>query len=300
MPTTFDTESEAQAVAAELSTAAERDVRYRAERYREKWAIVQQVKRTYWGWDGYPDQLISAKPPAKNEAETVRMSAPVTDQYLLEGAVYSLERCGQLLCDARSLFENGSYATAVVLARFACENLGQWQILRDLWKQVGGGAKVTIDEVRDRCKDHVDKQRAGMMSLTMRADKGTGVGKLLEDYAAAAQSPASKEFKDAHEQLAKIDQQKQRRTPDQRHNERMSALYVDPISPTKWNRPVTDASKRLARDILTDALNDYSIQLQQRYTHPELCKLLPSVSCVWLPCCGLREKASHHPFNAMQ
>jgi hypothetical protein len=73
MLTTFDTESEAQAVAAELSTAAERDVRYRAERYREKWAIARQVKRTYWGWDGYPDQLISPKAAsAKNDVETVR------------------------------------------------------------------------------------------------------------------------------------------------------------------------------------------------------------------------------------
>jgi hypothetical protein len=73
MPTTFDTESEAQAAAVELSTAAERDVRYRAQRYREKWAIARQVKRTYWGWDGYPDQLISPKSePAKNDVETVR------------------------------------------------------------------------------------------------------------------------------------------------------------------------------------------------------------------------------------
>jgi AbiU2 len=73
MATTFGTESEAQAVAAELNTAAERDVRYHAERYREKWAIARQVKRTYWGWDGYPDQLISPKSaPAKNDIETVR------------------------------------------------------------------------------------------------------------------------------------------------------------------------------------------------------------------------------------
>jgi hypothetical protein len=71
--TTFGTESEAQAVAAELNAAAERDVRYHAERYREKWAIARQVKRTYWGWDGYPGQLISPKSaPAKNDVETVR------------------------------------------------------------------------------------------------------------------------------------------------------------------------------------------------------------------------------------
>jgi hypothetical protein len=73
MSTTFDTESEAQAAAAELNNAAERDVRYRAQRYREKWAIARQVKRTYWGWDGYPDQLNAPKSaPIKNDVETVR------------------------------------------------------------------------------------------------------------------------------------------------------------------------------------------------------------------------------------
>jgi hypothetical protein len=45
------------------------------------------------------------------------MSTPVTAQYLLEGAAYSLERCGQLLRDANLLYQNGSYATALV-ARF--------------------------------------------------------------------------------------------------------------------------------------------------------------------------------------
>jgi hypothetical protein len=49
MATTFDTEREAQAVAAELNAAAGREphVRYHVERYREKWAIARQSKRTY-------------------------------------------------------------------------------------------------------------------------------------------------------------------------------------------------------------------------------------------------------------
>jgi AbiU2 len=71
MATVFNTESEAQAAAAELNTAVERDVEYRAGRYREKWAIARYLKRTYWGRDGYPDQL--PKPAlAKNDVETVR------------------------------------------------------------------------------------------------------------------------------------------------------------------------------------------------------------------------------------
>jgi hypothetical protein len=55
MATTFDTEAEAQAVAAKLNAAAGREphVRYHVERYREKWAIARQSVRTYWGWDEF-------------------------------------------------------------------------------------------------------------------------------------------------------------------------------------------------------------------------------------------------------
>jgi hypothetical protein len=43
------------------------------------------------------------------------MSASITPQYLLEGAVYALEQCGLLLRDANLLYRSGSYATAVPL-----------------------------------------------------------------------------------------------------------------------------------------------------------------------------------------
>jgi hypothetical protein len=46
MATTFDTEGEAQALAAELNASAGGDIRYQVERYREKWAIARQSKRT--------------------------------------------------------------------------------------------------------------------------------------------------------------------------------------------------------------------------------------------------------------
>jgi AbiV family abortive infection protein len=108
------------------------------------------------------------------------MSTPVSTQYLLEGAVYSIEHCGQLLRDAILLYRNDSYATAVAVALFAREELGQWDILLNLRREVVDGAILTIDDVRKRCNEHVVKQQAGMMSLTMRADTGTTLGKLLQ------------------------------------------------------------------------------------------------------------------------
>ena len=55
MATTFDTEAEARAMAAELNGAAVRkpDVRYVVERHGKKWMIARQTQRKYWGWEEY-------------------------------------------------------------------------------------------------------------------------------------------------------------------------------------------------------------------------------------------------------
>src|ERR1700751_2675570 len=103
------------------------------------------------------------------------MPVSVTPQYLLEGAVYALEQCGLLLRDANLLYRSGSDATAVALTAFAREELGRWKILLDLRREVLGGKNVTIEEINDRCDDHVTK-RAGMLSLVMRADRDSGLG----------------------------------------------------------------------------------------------------------------------------
>jgi AbiV family abortive infection protein len=195
----------------------------------------------------------------------VRLSTSVTPQYLLHGAVYALEQCGLLLRDANLLYESGSYATAVALASFAREEQGRWRILLDLRKEVLGGKAVTVEDIRGACEGHVQKQQAGMLSLTMRADRDTGLGKLLQARAAAAAAPASKEWKEKEDQLQQIDRLKKKRIPDDRHKQRMSALYVDPKSVDQWNRPREEISQTEAHDFLVDAGNDYGLQRSQRY-----------------------------------
>src|SRR5947199_10607827 len=139
------------------------------------------------------------------------MPASVTPQYLLEGAVYALEQCGLLLRDANLLYQNGSHASAVALAAFAREELGRWRILLELRKKVLGGDNVTIKEIQSRCGDHVRKQEAGVMSIVMRTDT----------------KPGSEEWKAARKEIEKLDRQKKKRVPGGRHEQRMSALYVD-------------------------------------------------------------------------
>jgi len=194
------------------------------------------------------------------------MSTPVTAQYLLEGAAYSLERCGQLLRDANLLYQNGSYATALALAAIAREELGRWRILLDLRKKVVGGEQFTVQEVQARCDDHVIKQKAGMMSLSLQGDRDAGVGKLIMTHIKS--EPGSDESKAVRKQLAEWGREEEKRVADDRHRQRMSALYVDAL-PQGWNRPSSAISQLTARDSIHDAVNDYCGQ-HSRYSDLEL------------------------------
>jgi AbiV family abortive infection protein len=196
------------------------------------------------------------------------MPASVSHKYLLEGAAYALEQCGLLLRDANLLYRNGSYASAVAVAAFAQEELGRWRILLDLQRKVLRGDRLTIKEIQTRCGDHVRKQEAAQMSTVMRAHRDSGLGKLLQTQ---MNKPGSKEWKEARKQIEELDRRKKKRAPVDRHEQRISALYVDAVSLDRWNRPTAQISATLAFEYLQDAANDYSGQYD-RYTNPEIYK----------------------------
>jgi AbiV family abortive infection protein len=189
-------------------------------------------------------------------------AASVTPRYLLEGAAYALEQCGLLLRDANVLYRNGSYSSAVALALFAREELGRYRILLDLRKDVLGGKHFTIEEIGKRCKKHEHKQEAGMLSFVMRIVTDIPLGGVLGTYLNVEHG--SKAWRTAREQL----QQAQQTIPVKRHNQRMSALYVDAVAPDAWSRPTKEISQLSAYQNLQDAANDYSGQYT-RYTNLE-------------------------------
>jgi AbiV family abortive infection protein len=206
------------------------------------------------------------------------MADSVTPEYLLKGAVYSLEQCGVLLRDAALLYRNEAYSSAVVLAAFAREALGQWKILLGLRAEVLNGKTRTIAEIKERCNDHVAKQRAGMLSVTMRADRDTGAGRLLMSRMTG--QSGTEEAKRTDDALTQITRRMKGAVPTERHKQRELALYVDPIEPLavdRWNRPLTEITKSKAHDFLEDARNDYAIQLSNhdlpllKHFDPELC-----------------------------
>lgn len=108
----------------------------------------------------------------------------VTAQYLVEGAFYAAEQCGFLLRDAVVLYNRKAYASAVVLAAFAREELGRSRILRDLHrKMVKDGQAVTIKDIQNKCQDHVTKQQWAQLSITQRFSGDEGLGRLLRTRA---------------------------------------------------------------------------------------------------------------------
>jgi AbiV family abortive infection protein len=195
------------------------------------------------------------------------MPSPVTPQYLLEGSMYALEQCGLLLRDATILYQRGSYANAVVLAAFAREELGRFGILLDLRKEVLAGKTFTIKEIQDRCTGHVTKQQAGMLSTLITADRDSVLGKLIRARWEA--DPQSPEWKKADEELAKRDRELKRRVPNERHKNRQSALYIDPVSQSEWNRPA-NTSRSFAYKFVQHAVNDYAGRYGNGYSTSSL------------------------------
>jgi AbiV family abortive infection protein len=186
----------------------------------------------------------------------------MTPEDLLKGAFYALEQCGLLLRDANILYRNRSYANTIVLAAFAHEELGRHRILLDLWRVAHGGKEtVTTKQIKRACKEHETKQERGMSGTTLKS----GIKGLLE--AIAKSDPPSPEYDALDAELRKIIKAKQKRTPNDRHDMRIAALYVEPVSETRWNRPA-DTSAIVALEFLREAVNDYSRQCHKGFISP--------------------------------
>jgi AbiV family abortive infection protein len=197
------------------------------------------------------------------------MSKFVGSDHLLEGAVYALEQCGLLLRDANTLYRAKAYASAVVLAAFAREELGRWRMLVGLWREVRKGKEVTVADVEKHCWGHVEKQTAGMVSVAIRGHEEGG--ELIRALASAV--PGTEEWKAIQDKIDDIVVGIRNHIPDERHETRQSALFVDPISANEWSRPVEKITRDVACHFLMDAANDYSIQSSQGYTELEIVKV---------------------------
>jgi AbiV family abortive infection protein len=183
----------------------------------------------------------------------------VAGSVLLEGVWFSLAQCGSLLSGAVTLYKAGKEPTAVGLAMLGREELGKYRLLQGQWRESERtGVYPTVGEVQAACAEHVEKQRKATLSFSFAAAAGS-----LIDTAIRAQikhKPQDAEYQQAEQVLQTAIKAGLKRAPEERHNVRMRALYVDlDDSGSSWRRP-EQISPEEAKKLLNDAVNDYAIQ----------------------------------------
>ena len=133
--------------------------------------------------------------------------------------------------------------------------MGQAEMLFGFAREIADvGTRMTRESIKERLEatDHPTKQRLGGMGTTLRATRGTRLGDTLMtamqiDHADAAGALA---------EVNEVVKAKRKRDPNDRHNARMRALYVD-LTDTGWTRPASTEMKTSA-NLIQDAVNDYT------------------------------------------
>jgi AbiV family abortive infection protein len=182
----------------------------------------------------------------------------VSEAVLLKGSWYALEQAGRLLHAAVGVYDRGDPGTALALAMFGREEVGRSRILRTLADEVAGGSSFNRDEVTKRCEDHVRKQREGATGTTLHVKPPSELAKALQ--ARTSSAPISPGWKAARVVISKAVASKAKRDPQDRHDIREKALYVDLDSNSmSWSRPSTIAAS-VAREAIEEAVGDYAIE----------------------------------------
>jgi AbiV family abortive infection protein len=127
-----------------------------------------------------------------------------------------------LLSDAAALLKNGSPPSIVTLAAFGREELGRPGILFDLYMDVQNGAAVDEKDIRKECGDHVGRQNRAQLSVVQRFPLESQAGELMKIVFSAKVD--RDEYRRARKALDLLEEQKAKRTPQDRHNVRMQAL----------------------------------------------------------------------------
>jgi hypothetical protein len=115
-----------------------------------------------------------------------------------------------------------------------------------------------VDDVREACEDHEEKQRRGQLSVSIMAEPPSVLDTLLRRT--MKPDPQDREYKEANEALEEVIKRTAKRTPSARHSIRIRALYVDlNESGIEWDKPA-DLSSAEAAKCLSEAANDYAGQ----------------------------------------
>jgi AbiV family abortive infection protein len=189
----------------------------------------------------------------------------LTADELLRGVMYAMEQAGLLLHDAVGLYERGRYSSAIALAVFARDEVGRAEILQRKWTVACTAGPILAHSIIEACDDHVEKLRRGQAGVTLRW--GPEHAETLKPlFAGDRQSAAWRKARAFVDEWVK---RKGRRDPQDTHEKRLRALYVEPKETgSGWNRPC-ETSKEEARRLLEDVGNDYGVRLGNLQTRDE-------------------------------
>jgi AbiV family abortive infection protein len=141
---------------------------------------------------------------------------------------------------------------------FGREELGRSRMLREMAKRVAAGQQSRPDEIQSSCQDHVAKQRAAVLGLTLASEPPNPFDRLIREMMALP--PGTEEYRQADDKLREAIEAKRKRLPQDRHDMRESALYVDlDNSGTRWVRP-SALDRARCYDEICGAVNDYAGQ----------------------------------------
>jgi AbiV family abortive infection protein len=180
----------------------------------------------------------------------------LTAEDLLHGAIYALDQAGHLLHDAQSLYRAGRYSSALALSVFCLEEMGRTGILFRNRVAALQGKPVSVQSIKRQCSNHAAKLAKGYTGAADIASLGRP--ELFEAIFMATWGDESQ--KRAMELAHSMAKRKAKREPNDLHQQRLSALYVEPgDESTDWNRP-SEVTQTESLWVLRKAADEYSDQ----------------------------------------
>jgi AbiV family abortive infection protein len=189
---------------------------------------------------------------------SLQQHAGLSTAYLLKGAFLAAEQASSLLKDAKLLYEHRRYGNCVVLSVYSLEEVGRSEIYAAEAKQAVQAELVTVANLKNLCKNHINKLRSALSSATNYVDiPGSWV---------APSAIGSPEHSAQLEQFEKQMKLREQSAPKDTHQGRVRGLYVDPMNGGHdWNVPADtgeyDAWKQLI--IAAKEYERHRLQLQK-------------------------------------
>ena len=153
----------------------------------------------------------------------------LTPGYLCLGTFLASEQAWHLLHDANLLYAKKRHANSLVLSVYSIEEVGRARMYLESTEEALRGEVITLEKLRKRCKDHMEKLAQG------RSPESVRVAAFVPPELPPPGSPDEHEFIQHWLRRRKA---REAAAPRKTHRERLRALYVDPIDgENEWNIP---------------------------------------------------------------